>query len=74
MTRRNNTPEYWMSLVEQHLALGNKFALIPIDSFPPEAAVALAERLDVKLERWDTDYIFQQKVQVELKEGQGRMH
>jgi hypothetical protein len=71
MKRRNNTPEYWMSLVEQHLKLGNQFALIPVENLPQEAAIALAERLDVVLEKWDTDYVFHQKM--EIKDGKGQV-
>lgn len=61
MKGQSNTPEYWIGLVEQHFHLGNEFALIPITSFPPDTAVELADRLNVVVERWDDEYLFQQK-------------
>ena len=60
MKNNRNTPEYWASLVEQHFHLGNDFALIPAESFSEETAVELANRLNVRLGKWDDDYIFEQ--------------
>ncbi|MES2626694.1 MAG: hypothetical protein V4628_15515 [Pseudomonadota bacterium] len=75
MKGQRNTPEYWIHLVEQHFYLGNDFALIPANSLPEETAIELADRLDVLLERWDDEYIFQQKKHDVLAPGPGEaMH
>lgn len=73
MKRQNETPEYWISLVEQHFKLGNQLALVPVYSLPKETAMELAERLDLVLEKWDTDYVFQLKTETNLMEGKGQV-
>lgn len=69
----DHNEDFWIGLVEESIELDWREAFVPLESLHVEAAVALAERLNLEIDINVSEYVFYQSKKPNLKTNENRV-